>query len=199
MFITYPKEKMDFLSVSSLKEICKKFVIKKGISRIDLPTTLAEEVEEMEGRMKSIFTGTFHRHTDFSVTNTLTIAWTQGQWELTIKKAHGLVVAQETLVIKSGEENLLGKLGGEFFMLPGRTVTIFDFRLDFGTKRLIFNGMCSSSKDPHGSSLNIYLGFQTFRKMEGDTLYQILDRSGTVSEFNGQLLSMDGSRRIVRY
>ena len=92
---------MDFLSVPvpSLKEICKRFVIKKGISRIDLPTTLAEEVEEMEGRMKSIFTGTFHRHTDFSVTNTLTIAWTQGQWELTIKKAHGLVVAQETLVI----------------------------------------------------------------------------------------------------
>ena len=195
---------MDFLSVHvpSLKEICKRFVIKKGISRIDLPTTLAEEVEEMEGRMKSIFTGTFHRHTDFSVTNTLTIAWTQGhgQWELTIKKAHtGLVVAQENLVIKSGEENLLGKLGGEFFMLPGRTVTIFDFRLNFGTKTLRFNGMCSSSKDPHGSSLNIYLGFQTFRKMEGDTLYQILDRSGTVSEFNGQLLSMDGSRRIVGY
>ena len=162
------------------------FVIKKGISRIDLPTTLAEEVEEMEGRMRSIFTGTLHRHTDFSGT-TLTIAWTQGQWELTMKN-------QETLVIRSGEENLLGKLGGEFFMLPGRTVTIFDFRLNFGTKTLRFNGMCSSSKDPHGSSLNIYLGFQTFRKMEGDTLYQILDRSGTVSEFNRQALFMDGSR-----
>ena len=116
---------------------------------------MAEEVEEMEGRMKSIFTGTFHRHSDFSET-TLTIAWTQGQWELTMKN-------QETLVIKSGEENLLGKLGGEFFMLPGRTVTIFDFRLNFVTKLLRFNGMCSSSKDPHGSSLTIILGFQTFR------------------------------------
>ena len=92
------------------------FVIKKGISRIDLPTTLAEEVEEMEGRMRSIFKGTFHSHPIFPVTTTLTIAWTQGQWELTMKN-------QETLVIKSGEENLLGKLGGEFFMLPGRTVT----------------------------------------------------------------------------
>ena len=123
-----------FFSVPSLKEACKLFVIKMGTTRIDLPTTLAEEVDEMEGRIKSIFTGTFHIQKDFSVT-TLTIAWTQGQWELTMKN-------QETLVIRSGEENLLGKLGGEFFMLPGRTVTIFDFKLNFVSKMLRFNGMC---------------------------------------------------------
>ena len=152
---------MDFLSVvPSLKEVCKMFVIKKGISRprIDLPTTLAEEVEEMEGRMRSIFTGTFHRHTDFSGT-TLTIAWTQGQWELTINN-------KETLIIKSGVENSLGQLGGGLFLLPGRTVFIFDFGLDFGTKTLRFNGMCSSKKDPRGRSLNIVLNFEKFRKIE---------------------------------
>ena len=54
--------------------------------------------------------------------------------------------------------------------------------------------MCSSSKDPHGSSLTIFLGFQTFRKkMEMDMMCDILDRSGTVSEFKGQTFFMEGS------
>merc|ERR1719206_293290 len=142
----------------------------------------------MEGRMKSIFTGTFHIQKDFSVT-TLTIAWTQGQWEFTMKNQKiggGVWVIVKTLVIKSGVENSLGKLGGELFMLPGRKVSIFDFRLDFGTKRLKFNGMCSTSKDPRGRSLNIVLNFENIRKMLMGVLTRTLDRPGTISKFRLQ-------------
>jgi len=143
--------KMPFLSPPRLKEICKLFLVKKGIARIGLPSTLAEEVEEIEGRIKSIFTGTFHRHEYFSVI-TMTVAWTQGQWEITMKN-------QETLVIKSGVENTLGKPGGELFLLPGRTVSIFDFKFDLKRNELSFDGMCSSSKEPLGRPLEIRLYF----------------------------------------
>merc|ERR1719420_2365955 len=169
---------MDLYSVSSLKEICKMFVLKNGITRIDLPTTLAEEVEEMEGRINSIFTGTFHRHKDFSVIP-LTIAWAQGQWELTMKN-------QETLVIKPGVENSLGKLGGELFLLPGRKVSIFDFRIDVGSKTLRFHGMCSSSRDPRGRSLNSVLRFEKIHKMAMVVLCRTSDLPGTVTNILSQ-------------
>ena len=187
-----------FFSVPSLKEACKLFVIKKGTTRIDLPTTLAEELDEMEGRMKSIFTGTFHIQKDFSVT-TLTIAWTQGQWEFTMKNQKiggGVWVIVKTLVIKSGVENSLGKLGGELFMLPGRKVSIFDFRLDVETKMLRFNGMCSSSEEPRGRSLNIVLGFEKRRKMEMNVLYRTSDRPKTKTiVFNAQTFFKDNLDR----
>ena len=98
---------------------------------------------------------------------------------------------QETLVIRSGEENSLGKVGGELFLLPGRAVSIFDFRLDFGTKRLKFNGMCSSRKDPRGRSLNIVLNFENIRKMLMGVLTRTLDRPGTISKFRLQKFLRD--------
>merc|ERR1711964_482689 len=100
----------------------------------DLPSTLAEEVEELEGRIKSIFTGTFHRFDEHFSATTMTIAWTQGQWEVNVNKNQG------TLVIKSGVENNLDKLGGQLFLLPGRTVSIFDFKFDLKSKELQFHG-----------------------------------------------------------
>ena len=149
--------KMPFLSPPSLKEICKLFLVKKGIARIDLPSTLAEEVEELEGRIKSIFTGTFHGPEHFSVI-TMSIAWTQGQWEFTMKN-------QETLVIKSGVKNSLGKLGGKIFLLPGRTVTIYDFSFDLGRKTLSFDGMYSSIEDPRERLIKITLGCENENQM----------------------------------
>ena len=172
---------MDLSSVSSLKEICKMFVVKKGITRIDLPSTLAEEVEEMEGGINSIFTGSFQRHKDFSVIP-LTIAWARGQWEFTMKN-------QETLVIKPGVE--LGKLGGELFLLPGRKVSIFDFKLDLGTKTLRFHGMCSSSRDPRGRSLNIVLRFEKIHKMSMVVLCRTSDLPGTVTNIMSQTFFRD--------
>ena len=53
--------------------------------------------------------------------------------------------------------------------------------------------MCSSSKDPHGSSLTIFLGFKISRLMAMDVLCGILDRPGTVSEFNGETFYREGS------
>ena len=169
--------------IASLKEICKMFVIRKGITRIDLPTTLAEEVEEMEGRIKLIFTGTFHKHENFSVIP-LTIAWAQGQWELTMKN-------QETVVIQSGVENSLSQLGGELFMLPVRTASIVDFRLDLGTKTLRFNGSCSSSKDPRGRSLTIVMHFG--KVLEINVQCRSIDRPTTVTKNLFKILSREGS------
>ena len=172
--------KMPFLSPPSLKEICKSFLVKKGIARIDLPSTLAEEVEELEGRIKSIFTGTFHRLENSSVI-TMTVAWTQGQWEITMKN-------QETLVIKSGVENTLGKPGGELFLLPGRAVSIFDFKLDLTSNLLSFEGMCSSIENPHGRLLKIVVYFsESYLEM----CTQVMASEGIKREVEGEIFWKD--------
>merc|ERR1712179_158394 len=71
-------------------------------------------------------------------------------------------MGQKTLVIKSGVENALGKPGGELFLLPGRTVSIFDFKLDLTRNELSFEGMCSSIKNPHGRLLKIVVYFSEY-------------------------------------
>ena len=87
---------------------------------------------------------------------------------------------QETVVIQSGVENSLSQLGGELFMLPGRTASIVDFRLDLGTKTLRFNGSCSSSKDPRGRSLTIVMHFG--KVLEINVQCRSIDRPTTLTQ-----------------
>jgi len=154
---------MPLFTFPSLKEICLLAVIKEGIERIDLPSTLADEVEELEENIKSIFTGTFQRPHNNTVV-TLTIGWTQGQWELTLNN-------HKTLVVKFGVENTLGRIGGELFLLPGRrSVTIFDYKLDLERKKLSFVGKCASStKRVSGRCVEIVLHFDNYPEMMVET------------------------------
>jgi len=178
------QEKMPLFTVPSLKEICSLAVIKTGTVRINLPSTLADEVEELEGRIKSIFTGTFQRPTDIYTVVTLTIAWTQGQWELTLNN-------HETLVVKSGVENTLGKIGGQLFLLPGRSVTIFDYKLDLERKKLSFVGKCSSStKRMSGRSVEIVLNFEDYPEMIVETYRECKDKCLLCSEYKLNFFNM---------
>jgi len=140
----------------SLKEICKIAVIKGRSQRECLPKTLIKEVDELDDKIRSTFSGTFHRYEDWSFT-TLTINWTNGQWELTLRN-------QRTLVVKSGMKNALGKLGCDIFSLRGRSVSITDFNIDFhshdyGCPKLCFVGTCSNDI-PGERAVKIELNFE---------------------------------------
>ena len=127
------------INMESLRELCKLAVLKLGISKTDLPKTVRREVEMMEHKLKSQFTGTFHYKSGDYSTSTLKIAWTRGEWQLTI-------LNQETLRIRDGAEQHLGKLGGDLFLVPGRKVSISGYSIDWDRRKVIFRGKCSSSK-----------------------------------------------------
>jgi hypothetical protein len=128
--------------MKSLKEICKLAVIKQGLSRTDLPQVVSEEVEIMEEKLKSVFSGIFFSSKDDAISS-LKIAWENGEWQLT-------PLNQETLRIRAGVENSLGREGGDIFCLPGRQVSIHHFRIDLDGRKVFFYGSCSSVKNSTG-------------------------------------------------
>ena len=64
--------------MESLKEKCKLEVIKLGILRTELPKSVAKEVEIMEEKVKSVFTGMFS-YSEFFYRGTVEIAWVCGE------------------------------------------------------------------------------------------------------------------------
>jgi len=149
----------------SLKEICKLAVILGRSQRECLPKTLIKEVDELDDKIRSTFSGTYHRYGDWSFT-TLTINWTEGQWEFTLYN-------QGTLVVKAGMRNILGKLGGDIFRLEGRSVSIDDFNIDVHSPKLCFVGTCSSNKIPDGRPLKIELIFEDSAESLAVRMYMV--------------------------
>ena len=142
------------LNMGSLRDLCKLAVLKLGISKTDLPKTVRREVEMMEHKLKSQFTGTFHYKSGDYSTSTLKIAWTRGEWQLTI-------LNQETLRIRDGVEHQLGKLGGDLFLVPGRKVSISGYSIDWDRRKVIFRGKCSSSKTSTWRRFDSHLFFHS--------------------------------------
>ena len=94
-------------------------VIELGISREQLPTTISKEIEIIEAKIKSVFTGKFDLIG--SGLGSLKIGWVDGMW-------HSTVLNQKT--INGGGSNCYGLPGGRLFLIPGRSVTIEDFKID---------------------------------------------------------------------
>ena len=137
--------------MATLMEICKMEVIKLGAPREELPKTILKEVEIMEEKMKTFFTGSFSNICNSSYSS-LKIDLVDGEWHFT-------VCAQPTLKIRGGGSNFFGLPGGQLFLFPGRKVTIDDFKINLLEKEVIFHGTCSSSEDSTGRKFKSSLFF----------------------------------------
>ena len=135
-------------------------VLKLGISKTELPKTVSREVDMLEHKLKSDFTGSFPYYSEDYSSGTLEIVWARGEWQLSL-------LNQETLRIKDGVENRLGKLGGHLFLVPGRKVSISGFSIDWLKRKVIFGGKCSSSncKTSTWRSLSSHLCFHPFKNI----------------------------------
>ena len=84
------------MAISSLEELCKLEVVKHGLDRTDLPAVLAKELEQLEERIVSAFSGTYRNHEAWPW-GTFKLAWRQGQWEFILQGLQTLV-----LVVRAG-------------------------------------------------------------------------------------------------
>jgi hypothetical protein len=122
------------------------------LSRKQLPTTVSEEIEIMEEKIRSVFDGKFSRM-GFGFSS-IKIDWVDGEWHFTI-----LDWDQQTVKISGGESNSLGLPGGQLFLFSGRSVTIDEFKIDLLEREVTFHGKCSSSKDSLGRKFKSSLCF----------------------------------------
>jgi hypothetical protein len=168
------------MAIPSLREMCMLEVIKHGVDRTDLPAALALEVEELEELIASTFNGRNYVFIHGWAVNTFSIAWRQGQWEFTLGD-------EEAMVVRPGMVYRLGRAGGDIFCLPGREVTITDFRIDLddGVVVLNFFGTSSSNESENDRTLKIKIStfpkfnpnpdrllVETFLTSEDDVMYR---------------------------
>jgi len=136
-------------------------IMKFGLPRQELPTTLVREVEELEERIINSFSGSFsinkaenifhYGYTAASCWGSvldLTINWIEGKLAFAVKNYDdiddGDAIEEYNIVIQCGEENNLSILGGKLFQLPGKYISISDYSIDFARKEIILVGSCSN-------------------------------------------------------
>ena len=85
------------VAMKSLKEICKLAVIKQGISKTELPKTVAKEVEVVEENIKSLLTGTFSVKTTPSSLSTLPGRMGNGNCLHCIRRQSGSVLVEASV------------------------------------------------------------------------------------------------------
>ena len=148
MFIS--DSKMSFAPMR-LQEACMKVIIKHELSRDRLPEVIIEEVDKFERKILSAFNGRFYTNRRQLTTGiVLTVHLDYGSLELTFEKVKGerrrsREWKKESLLIKAGEKNKVGKLGTKQFMLPGgKEVFMYDFRIDIEKMEINLLGSCSS-------------------------------------------------------
>ena len=160
-------------SPKSLQETCMIVVIKQDLSRDRLPEIVKEEVENLERKIMSAFTGKFYTYQKYpnprlypliptpgSVEFGLSIVWNRGKLEFGfIDTEFSLSSQEELLQITAGEQNKVGKVGSKLFLLPGRELTISDYRIDLRRKKLILLGSCLSIFEERVLPLKIVLSF----------------------------------------
>eukprot|EP00092_Neocalanus_flemingeri_P019411 GFUD01021025.1.p1 GENE.GFUD01021025.1~~GFUD01021025.1.p1 ORF type:complete len:200 (-),score=52.34 GFUD01021025.1:200-799(-) len=136
--------------METLKQISMSVVIKLGMSKAELPLTLKNEVEIMEERIKSEWTGIFSN----SESGPVKIDWSGGEWTFSPQKRrvyryrrHIGWSTPQTLPpckIKAGSTNDLGYPGGRLFLFPGRKIWIDDYKITVKERKAIFYGTHSS-------------------------------------------------------
>eukprot|EP00092_Neocalanus_flemingeri_P104383 GFUD01133698.1.p1 GENE.GFUD01133698.1~~GFUD01133698.1.p1 ORF type:complete len:219 (-),score=45.18 GFUD01133698.1:177-833(-) len=138
------------MEMETLKQICMSVVIELGMSRAQLPLTLKNEVEIMEERIMSEWTGIFSN----SETRPVKIDWSGGEWTFSPQIRRGYRYRRHSgwsklrplppSKIKGGSTNDLGYPGGRLFLLFGRKVWIDDYKISVKERKAIFNGSYSS-------------------------------------------------------
>ena len=92
----------------------------------------------------------------------LSVVWNRGKLEFGfIDTEHSLSSQEEFLQITAGDENKVGKVGSKLFLLPGKELTIFDYKIELERQKLILLGSCRSifEDGPRVLPLKIVLGF----------------------------------------
>ena len=153
-------------ALKSLQEVCMMVIIKHELSRDRLPDSVIEEVDQFERKILSFFTGKFCTYTNrmqyegnvFSVKLDQDHGGLEFIFEKDDLEDDHLEWIKEAHLIMAGRKNKLGKLGTNQFMLPGREVFIYDFRIDLEKKEINLLGSCSSIvKDCDNHPLKINL------------------------------------------
>eukprot|EP00092_Neocalanus_flemingeri_P104384 GFUD01133699.1.p1 GENE.GFUD01133699.1~~GFUD01133699.1.p1 ORF type:complete len:193 (-),score=42.13 GFUD01133699.1:198-776(-) len=136
--------------METLKQICMSVVIELGMSRAQLPLTLKNEVEIMEERIMSEWTGIFSN----SESRPVKIDWSGGEWTFSpqasrvnrYRRNSGWSTPQPLPPSKiiAGSTNDLGFPGGRLFLLFGRKVWIDDYKISVRERKAIFFGTYSS-------------------------------------------------------
>ena len=140
-------------------------VIKQGLSKDCLPEKVKEEVEKFERSIMSAFTGKFYTYKRWGPRNGLvevglSVAWNRGRLEFAfIAPEFAMSSNEELLQIKAGEEIKVGKVGSKLFLLPGKELTIFDYKIELKRKELSLQGSCLSIFDERALPLKIVLSF----------------------------------------
>eukprot|EP00092_Neocalanus_flemingeri_P040115 GFUD01043696.1.p1 GENE.GFUD01043696.1~~GFUD01043696.1.p1 ORF type:complete len:143 (+),score=17.51 GFUD01043696.1:64-492(+) len=138
--------------METLKQMSMSVVVKLGMSRAELPLTLRNEIEIMEERIKSEWTGIFMNSSNSA--RAVKIDWAGGEWTFSPQwrwrvyrgRQGGSQFTPQTLAprkIKPGSTNCVDYLGGLFFLLPGRIVWIDDYKITLRERKAIFYGTYS--------------------------------------------------------
>eukprot|EP00092_Neocalanus_flemingeri_P087618 GFUD01110604.1.p1 GENE.GFUD01110604.1~~GFUD01110604.1.p1 ORF type:complete len:170 (+),score=36.47 GFUD01110604.1:123-632(+) len=121
--------------METLKQMSMMAVLKLGIPRTALPKTVTKEVEMLEARIKSDWTGIF-RSWD-SWTDNVKIDWSGEEWRFLFNTDYGFPV-QAMQAIKIND---LGyHRGGIMFHMAGKKVWIDDFKIIMEDRKFIFYG-----------------------------------------------------------
>eukprot|EP00092_Neocalanus_flemingeri_P023694 GFUD01025697.1.p1 GENE.GFUD01025697.1~~GFUD01025697.1.p1 ORF type:complete len:204 (+),score=49.17 GFUD01025697.1:67-678(+) len=136
--------------METLKQISMSVVIELGMSRAQLPLTLKNEVEIMEERIMSEWTGIFSN----SESRPVKIDWSGGEWTFSPQMRRVYVYRRHSgwstlrplppCKIKAGSTNDLGYPGGRLFLFPGRKICIDDYKITGKERKAIFYGTHSS-------------------------------------------------------
>eukprot|EP00092_Neocalanus_flemingeri_P038005 GFUD01041373.1.p1 GENE.GFUD01041373.1~~GFUD01041373.1.p1 ORF type:complete len:169 (+),score=36.21 GFUD01041373.1:111-617(+) len=121
--------------METLKQMSMMAVLKLGIPRTELPKTVAKEVDMLEARIKSDWTGIFRSWNLWS--DHIKIDWSGGEWRFLF--FHPGQVMQE-IKIKAGHTKDLGFPGGIMFILPRKTIWIDDYKIVMEDRKFIFYG-----------------------------------------------------------
>eukprot|EP00092_Neocalanus_flemingeri_P018306 GFUD01019813.1.p1 GENE.GFUD01019813.1~~GFUD01019813.1.p1 ORF type:complete len:173 (+),score=37.44 GFUD01019813.1:102-620(+) len=125
--------------METLKKMSMMAVLKLGIPRTALPKTVTKEVDMLEARIKSDWTGIF-RSWDLWTDN-VKIDWSGEEWRFLFNTDYGFPVqAMQAIKIKAGHTNDLGYRGGVMFLLAGKKIWIDDFKIIMEDRKFIFYG-----------------------------------------------------------
>eukprot|EP00092_Neocalanus_flemingeri_P038003 GFUD01041371.1.p1 GENE.GFUD01041371.1~~GFUD01041371.1.p1 ORF type:complete len:175 (-),score=46.31 GFUD01041371.1:49-573(-) len=126
--------------METLEQMSMMAVLKLGIPMTELPKTVAKEVDMLEARIKSDWTGIFRSWNWGLWCDRVKIDWSGGEWRFQFYSDSGYGGPGPAIKIKAGHSKDLGYPGGIMFLLPGKKVWIDDYKIVMEDRKVIFYG-----------------------------------------------------------